>query len=114
MDHVIQCGRSCCRRRSSSSCASHRSACFGSATTLDAGPFGDEVDISNALEAKFPDDECAQQRYRDEADAELTALFNKPDVRKAIEALVEALTREGEIDGTKAQAIVEQHLGTTR
>jgi hypothetical protein len=82
---------------------------FGIDTRHRQGAFGDEVMIQNALE-ELCDDEAEHPRRRLEMIAEVEELFTRPDVRRAVLALVQALMREGRIEGNEAQAIIDRHL----
>jgi hypothetical protein len=83
---------------------------FGYVTMHDDEALGDEVAIGNALSELEPDDEDSYPQRRLDAIAEVERRFEQPNVRAAVEALVEALMREGKIEGPGAAAIVDRHL----
>ena len=84
---------------------------FGVDTELDYGLIVDHDRINEiAADKIFPDDQAAQARYIEAVDAEVEEYFSQPNVRAAVEGLVAALTRSGEIDGDEAMAIIDRHL----
>jgi hypothetical protein len=82
---------------------------FGIVTALHQGALMDEIEIDNALSELY-DDEADHPRLRCEAIAEVERWFDPPNVRAAVVELVEALMRQGQIDGTEAEAISDRHI----
>ena len=85
---------------------------FGIDTRFDQGGLADEARIRTILGEMFPDedDEATLCRHVDSLDAEVEEIFNRQDVRAAATILAEVLTRAREIDGPRAEAIIDIHL----
>lgn len=86
---------------------------FNIDTHHDQGPFRDVVEMRNIFDEKYPDDdedEVAQCHRIAELDVKVDEFFNRQDVRAAARALAEALTRENEVDGPRAEATIDRHL----
>jgi hypothetical protein len=76
----------------------------------DQAAFSDEARIGNASDELYPCDEASHPQRRLELIAEVEHRFEQPNVRMAVEALVAALLRTGELDGAEAVSVIDPHL----
>ena len=82
-------------------------------TLHDQGPFRDVVEMRKIFDERYRDDdenEVAQCHRIAELDVKVDEFFHRQDVRAAARALAEVLTRENEVDGPRAEAIIDRHL----
>lgn len=84
---------------------------FGFDTHIDLGSLGDEAVIQTLLDELLPDEERAQELYRAEAIALVELWLEEPRMRAAVEALALELDRMGELEGLRAQEIIDPCLG---
>lgn len=83
---------------------------FGCTTLHDQAAFSDEVKIGNALHELYPCDEASHPQRRLELIEEVERKFMQSEVQAAVEALVAALMRTGELSGAEATSIIDRHL----
>jgi len=84
---------------------------FGIYTLGDQGGFGDEAQIQSILDEMFADEDD-HERYIASLDIEAGKLLEKRNVPAAILVLADILTRESEIDGLRAERVIDGHLNT--
>ena len=83
---------------------------FDKDTFHEEGGIGDEGAIRTILDEICEDDEAVRINCINTIDAELSTIFGRADVRAAALALAEILTETGELDGSRAEAIIDHHL----
>jgi len=83
---------------------------FGCDVLHDSGLWKDEGVIDTIAHELFPDDEAQQERCKERWTQGVERWFDQPNVRAAVVELVDALMREGQINGTEAEAIIDRHI----
>ena len=83
---------------------------FGCDVLHDGELWKDEGVIDTIAHELFPDDEAQQERCKERWTQEVERWFDQPNVRAAVVELVDALMREGQINGTEAEAIIDRHI----